>query len=125
VALHKARHVQLKWLYTQHEIINALFSKVCKQCALSSRHQLYKINLTSTIETSQFTVNAFEESADGSAFIFLRWFNLAYICRPIQVTDPHKQRWQATASKSVKLIIFIGHQFHVPLRIQSTEILFK
>jgi len=29
---------------------------------------------TSTIETSRFTVKAYEESADVSAFIFLQWF---------------------------------------------------
>jgi len=51
---------------------------------------LKKNLLISTIETSRFTVKTFEESADGSAFIFLRWFKLAHNCRPIQVTGPHK-----------------------------------
>ena len=59
---------------------------------------LKNINLTSTIETSRFTVKAFEESADGSALMFLRWFTLAYICRPIQVAGPHKGYKQANQS---------------------------
>jgi len=54
-----------------------------------------KINLTSPIATSRFTVKAFEESADGSAFIFLRRFKLARICRPVQVAGPHKGDQQA------------------------------
>jgi len=36
---------------------------------------LKKINLTSTIKTSRFTVKAFEESADGSAFIVLCFYD--------------------------------------------------
>jgi len=54
--------------------------------------------LTSTIESSRFTVKAFEESADGSAFIFWRCFKLVCIYRPIQVTGPHKGDNQANQS---------------------------
>jgi len=57
-----------------------------------------KINLTSTVKTSRFTVKAFEESADGSALMFLRWFKLAHICRPVKVAGPHKGDKQANQS---------------------------
>jgi len=56
------------------------------------------MNLKSAIESSRFTVKAFEESADGSAFTFLRWFKLIHICRPIQVAGPHKGDKQANKS---------------------------
>ena len=56
------------------------------------------LDLTSIIESSRFTVKAFEESSDGSAFIFLRWFKLAHICRPIQVGCSHKGGKQANQS---------------------------
>jgi len=42
------------------------------------------------MKTSRFTVKTLEESADGSALMFLRWFKLAHICRPIQVAGPHQ-----------------------------------
>jgi len=50
--------------------LNAFISKVCiaQAAGISSR----KMNLTSTTETSRFTVETFEESVDGSAFIFMR-----------------------------------------------------
>jgi len=44
------------------------------------------------------TVTDFEKSADGSAYIFLRWFKLAQICRLIEVTGPHKGDKQANQS---------------------------
>jgi len=57
-----------------------------------------QINLTSTTESSRFTIKVFEESADGSAYIFVRWFKLAHICRSIQVAGPHKSDKQANQS---------------------------
>jgi len=53
-------------------VLNDLFSTVCnahESVGISSKKTIL---LTSTIETSQLTVKAFEESADGSAFIFFR-----------------------------------------------------
>jgi len=79
-------------------MFNALISKVCnahQTAGISSK----KITLrTSTIASSRFAAKAFKESASGSAFIFLRWFKLAHICRPIQVTGPHKGDKQANQS---------------------------
>jgi len=56
-------------------VLNALVSKVCnahQAAGISSK----KINLTSTAETSRFTVKAFEESANGSALMFCDDLNL-------------------------------------------------
>ena len=52
----------------------------------------------SNINNWNLSIYAFEESADESAFMFLRWFKLAHICRPIQVADPHKGDKQANQS---------------------------
>jgi len=54
--------------------------------------------LTSTIESSRISIKAFEESAEGSALIFLQLFKLAHICRPIQVTSPYNGDKQANQS---------------------------
>jgi len=50
------------------------------------------------METSRFTVKDFEKSADGFAFIFLRLFKLAQICRLIEVTGPNKGDKQVNQS---------------------------
>ena len=87
-----------------------------------------KITLrTSTIETPRFTVKAFEESADGSAFMFLRWFKLAHICRPFQVTGPHKGNKQANQSSWLLLrdIVFTYHHTFTVLKSYSYKIYHK
>jgi len=43
---------------------------------------------------------SFEKSADGSDFIFLRWFKLAHICRPIQVTPCHTKETSKRISQA-------------------------
>jgi len=102
-------------------VLNAFISKVCiaQAAGISSR----KMNLTSTTETSRFTVETFEESVDGSAFIFMRWFKLAHIsvglCKlrvPTKVTN--KQISQAN------YFYWTSISRRLPLRIHSTEILF-
>jgi len=78
-------------------VLNALVLRVCNAhyaAGINSK----KINLTSTIESSRFTVKAFEESADRYGFMFLRWFKLAHICRLIQVAGPHTGDKQANQS---------------------------
>jgi len=70
-------------------VLNALVPKVrnAQAVGISSK----KINLrTSTIETSRITVKDFETSADGSAYIFLRWFKLAQIFRLFKLQVPTK-----------------------------------
>jgi len=44
------------------------------------------------------SVKDFEKSADGSAYIFLRWFKLAQICRFTEVMGPHEGDKQANQS---------------------------
>jgi len=71
-----------------------------------------------TIKSSTFSIGFRGINQLGSAFIFLRWFELAHIC--IQVTSLHKWRKQGINHK-----VLIGNRFHVTLRIVSLIILFK
>jgi len=66
-----------------------------KQTASALNNKSPNINNWNLPIYSRGIAKAFEESADGSAFIFLRWFKHAHICRPIHVTGPHKGDNQA------------------------------
>jgi len=83
-------------------------------------HTFLLINFSAIIwqqnKSSRFSVGFWGISWLGFAFIFLRRFELAYIC--IQVTPQVKK----ARNQSQNLI---GNWFHVTLRIISSNILFK
>jgi len=70
--LTKHRFLNIPAFESAAKVLNALALKMCNahQAAGISSEKITL--LTSTIESSRFTVNVFEESADRSAFIFLR-----------------------------------------------------
>jgi len=86
-------------------VLNALVSNVCNthEAANISSEKVTIITSRSTSESSCFTVKAFEESSEGSAFIFLQLFKLAHICRSIQVARLHKGDNQANQSSQLFL----------------------
>jgi len=74
--------------------------------------------LTSTIQTSRFTVKAFEESADGSAFIFLRDLHISVGLFKLGIPT------KVTSKRINQANNFYSTSICVPLRIHSTEVLF-
>jgi len=76
--------------------------------------------LTLTVESSRFTVKAFEEFADGSAFC--DDLNLHISLNLLKLRVPTKV--ESKRINQANYFYTVGHPFHVPLHTHNTEILF-